>query len=49
MTYLGMIEIKVSQTLLKGFHENYSDLFIKITRYFYKLCSRNKTSLVKTR
>ena len=31
--FLGMIETKSLKMLLKSFHGNYSDLFIKITRY----------------
>ena len=34
MLYVGMIEAKSLKMLLKSFHENYSDLFIKITRYY---------------
>ena len=30
--YIGMIETRSLKMLLKGFHENYSDLFIKITQ-----------------
>ena len=32
--YLGMIETMSLKILLKGFHENYSDLFIKTKQYF---------------
>ena len=31
--YAGMIETMSLKMLLNSFHENYSDLFIKITRY----------------
>ena len=31
--YVGMIETRFLKLLLKSFLENYSDLFIKITRY----------------
>ena len=31
--YVGMIETRSLKMLLKSFHENYSDLFIKITWY----------------
>ena len=31
--YVGMIETRSFKMLLKSFHENYSDLFKKITRY----------------
>ena len=35
MMYVGMIETRSLKILLKSFHENYSDLFIKTTRYNY--------------
>ena len=31
--YIGMIETRSLKILLKSFHENYSDLFKKTTRY----------------
>ena len=31
MMYVGMIETRSLKMLLKSFHENYSDLFVKIT------------------
>ena len=31
--YVGMIERRSLKILLKSFHENYSDLYIKTTRY----------------
>ena len=31
--YVGMIETRSLEMLLKSFHENYNDLFIKITQY----------------
>ena len=35
--YLGMIETMSLKILLKGFHENFSDLFIKTTRYLVQV------------
>ena len=37
--YVEMIETKSVKMLLKSFHENYSELFIKTTGYPLKLCS----------
>ena len=35
--YVGMIEMMCLKMLLKSLHENYSDLFIKITWYFFNV------------
>ena len=37
MMYVGMIETRSLKILLKSFHENYSDLFKKTTRYTNKI------------
>ena len=35
--YIGMIETRSLKILLKSFHENYSDLFKKTTRYYFAI------------
>ena len=36
--YIGMIETRSLKILLKSFHENYSNLFKKTTRYLLQCC-----------
>ena len=38
MKHVGMTETRTLKMLLKRFHENYSDLLIKITWYVFCMC-----------
>ena len=46
--YVGMIEPWALRMLLKSFHENFSDLFIKITLYARLFPSRDTNFSLQT-
>ena len=46
--YEEMIETSFLKILLKSFHENYSDMFIKLTQYVIGLKNTNDKELAKS-